>query len=124
MLLNAFSLNMLPSGGATIAIRPATLAEAKEAAADSAVGHADTAAVFAAVLGVPIATARRTVTLAEGDAVVVGQYRGPRLPEGATALPDGATIEWLHVEVMIAERVRYYPTDSEFEHQRVLEYHS
>ena len=124
MLLNAFSLNMLPSGGATIDVRPATLAEARAAAADSAVGHADTAALFAAVLGVPVACERRTITLSEGDSVVVGQYRGPRLPEGATALPDGATIEWLHLEVLIPERIRYYRSDSEFEYQRVLEYHS
>jgi hypothetical protein len=29
-----------------------------------------------------------------GEGVLVAQYRGPRLPEGATELPEGATIEW------------------------------
>lgn len=73
--------------------------ESREAARSSAVGHELTAAVFSAVLGVPVACRRETVCLPYGARVVVGQYRGPRLPEGATSLPEGATIEWLHVEV-------------------------
>ena len=28
------------------------------------------------------------------ELVLVGQYDGPRLPEGATELPEGATLEW------------------------------
>ena len=60
----------------------------------SAVGHADTAAVFAAVLGRPVAVNRATIKLAPGQCLLVGQYIGPRLPEGATTLPEGATIEW------------------------------
>lgn len=99
MLLNAFSLNMLSNSTASIWVRPATVDEARAAAADSAVGHADTAAVFSDVLGVDVACARRTVTLAAGQSAVVGQYRGPRLPEGATSLPAGATIEWLLISV-------------------------
>lgn len=61
-----------------------------------AIGHADTAAVVAADLGVPVDRlhARVSVTLRDGDSMWVAQYRGPRLPEGATSLPDGATIEW------------------------------
>jgi hypothetical protein len=98
MLLNAFSLNMCPAT-CRVYVRPASLDEARAAANDSAVGHADTAAVFAAVLGVPVAFARRSVTLSPGDSAVVGQYKGPRLPEGATSLPEGATIEWLHVSL-------------------------
>lgn len=60
----------------------------------SAVGHADTAAVFAAVLGRPVAVNRATIKLEKGHCLLVGQYIGPRLPEGATTLPEGATIEW------------------------------
>lgn len=30
----------------------------------------------------------------ESDRLIFGQYIGPRLPEGVTALPEGATIEW------------------------------
>lgn len=101
-LLNAFSLNMLPSATpCTINVQPVELTEARSlaASATSAVGHADTAAVFASVLGVPVPCARVSVALKAGDTALVGQYRGPRLPEGATNLPAGATIEWVVVTV-------------------------
>lgn len=77
------------------------LAQAKELAVDvpSAVGHTDTAAVFTTVLGLPVSTARVTVQLVAGDQVLVGQYSGPRLPEGATQLPEGATIKWVLVSI-------------------------
>jgi hypothetical protein len=39
------------------------------------------------------------VSLVPGDRVLVGQYSGTRLPEGATTLPEGATIRWLVVSV-------------------------
>lgn len=68
----------------------------------SIVGHQDTAAVMSAELGLAIQPNRVSVQLAPGDQVVVGQYSGPRLPEGATTLPDGATIRWLSVEVQPA----------------------
>jgi hypothetical protein len=62
---------------------------------ESAVGHADTAAVFSNELGLPILANRVSVKLTDPSTrALVGQYVGPRLPEGATRLPDGATIEW------------------------------
>lgn len=99
-LLNAFSLNML-NGNADIHVRQVSLASAQNLASDctSAVGHADTAAVFSDVLGVPVPCNRVSVSLKEGDVALVGQYSGPRLPEGATSLPEGATIKWLVVAV-------------------------
>lgn len=99
-LLNAFSLNML-TGNADISVRQVSLDVARNLAqvATSAVGHADTAAVFADVLGVPVPCNRASVTLGDGEAALVGQYSGPRLPEGATTLPEGATIKWLVVGV-------------------------
>lgn len=60
----------------------------------SVVGHANTAAILGQALGVDLATNRVSVKLAAGDTLLVGQYIGPRLPEGATELPEGATIEW------------------------------
>ena len=39
------------------------------------------------------------VALKEGDVALVGQYSGPRLPEGATTLLEGATIKWMVVVV-------------------------
>ena len=99
-LLNAFSLNMLV-GNADIVVRKVSesVAASLAPACVSAVGHADTAAVFSSVLGVEIPCNRATVALKEGDLALVGQYSGPRLPEGATTLPEGAAIKWLIVRV-------------------------
>ena len=99
-ILNAFSLNMIV-GNADIVVREVSRAVAASLASGcvSAVGHADTAAVFSSVLGVEIPCNRVTVALKDGDLALVGQYSGPRLPEGATSLPEGATIKWLVVRV-------------------------
>ena len=99
-ILNAFSLNMIV-GNADIVVREVSESVAARFAADcvSAVGHADTAAVFSSVLGVEIPCNRVTVALKDGDVALVGQYSGPRLPEGATSLPEGAAIKWLVVGV-------------------------
>ena len=99
-LLNAFSLNML-GGNADIIVREVTqrVAASLATSCTSAVGHADTAAVFSSVLGVAVPCNRATVALKEGDVALVGQYSGPRLPEGATSLPEGAAIKWMVVGV-------------------------
>ena len=99
-LLNAFSLNML-SANADVHVREVSLDTARNLAkvCTSAVGHADTAAVFADVLGVPVPCNRVSVTLDHCATALVGQYSGPRLPEGATTLPEGATIKWMIVGV-------------------------
>ena len=72
------------------------LAEWSQAGAEieSVVGHADTAAVFSAVLVRPVAVNRVSVQLDHDVLLLIGQYIGPRLPEGATTLPEGARIEW------------------------------
>ena len=99
-ILNAFSLNMIV-GDADVSVREVSRAMAASLAANctSAVGHADTAAVFSSVLGVTVPCNRATVALKDGDLALVGQYSGPRLAEGATSLPEGATIKWLVVAV-------------------------
>ena len=101
MILNAFSANMLSSFSCAVVFREITLAEAREMARGriSAVGHADTAAVFSAQLGGTVPMNRATVSLEVGDVALLGQYSGPRLPEGATSLPEGATIRWMEVRV-------------------------
>lgn len=60
----------------------------------SAVGHADTAGLFSSLLGVEVPPNRISLRLADGDVLLVGQYNGPRLSEGCTTLPEGATIRW------------------------------
>ena len=105
-ILNAFSLNMI-EGNVDLVIQEITkdVAQRLASGAVSAVGHADTAAVFSAVLGVEIPANRATVALKEGDVALVGQYVGPRLPEGATTLPEGAQIKWVVVGVRRPRRL-------------------
>jgi hypothetical protein len=95
ILANAFSLNMVPSDftEGELFIRRISLEEAQEILGFgfvSAVGHADTARVLSALLEVDVPVARVNVTLEPGGKILVAQYRGPRLPEGASRLPEGA----------------------------------
>jgi hypothetical protein len=115
-LLNAFSLNMLSEDVrqqmTNVTITPCNVQDAAyklRYAAQSgqsivnAIGHADTAAIVAQELAdneyhAPQAE-RASVTLSYGDRAIVAQYVGPRLPEGATTLPEGARIEWFALEI-------------------------
>lgn len=104
-VVNAFSLNMLPSNLETFLIkgRRLTIKEAtnllEKNSFISYVGHADIANVISNQLGKEIVYNRQTLTITKGDSVLVCQYRGPRLPEGATTLPQGAVIEYYLVEI-------------------------
>lgn len=89
-LTNAFSLQMLEEFPAIVRI--SEVSELPEGL-ESAVGHADTAAV----LGVPCN--RVNVRLKKGDTVFVAQLQGGRLPEGSTTLPEGFTFRFLKVEI-------------------------
>ena len=106
IIANAFSLNMLPLevGITELQIRPTSPDVIRQEIAEassftSIVGHADTAAVFSDILGLDVPCNRATFQLEEGDALFVGQYKGPRLPEGATSLPEGAKVEWAMVTI-------------------------
>lgn len=121
---NALSLAMLPSWFAdpqhpeyepgfrlnirvtAVADPAAELRRLEEAGyrVESCVGHADTARVFSGILGRNVQPNRCNVTLdtCQEDVLLVGQYRGPRLPEGATQLPEGASISWFLVELIEA----------------------
>ena len=108
-LLNAFSANMLADFPISVTFTEISAAAARlilvgfEADGDSwesAVGHPDTARVFESVLqDVLVPCNRVSLTLQAGDFAILGQYSGPRLPEGATSLPEGAEIKWLLVQV-------------------------
>ena len=104
IITNAFSLNML--GGAQHAKVEITQISTTYAAemlrtdgVESAIGHTDTASVVSSHLGLEVPAVRSTVTLPPGSTVIVAQYSGPRLPEGATTLPEGASIIYYLVEV-------------------------
>lgn len=93
IVCNAFSLQMVDRDDwFNIRIVPIGKPSAERLqAAQSAVGHADTAAV----LGVECN--RTNVKLTRDDSLLVAQLMGGRLPEGATTLPEGFSISWARV---------------------------
>lgn len=74
-------------------------AEQRHGNAVSAVGHADTATLFSAILGRPVEFNRISAKLDESAELLVGQLVGTRPPEGCTTLPEDATIRWLSVAI-------------------------
>jgi hypothetical protein len=107
---NAFSLNMLadlgppPHSAAYIEATALSMGEVRlwirENEPRSCIGHEPTAAIVSDLLGEPIAMVRETVKLCSGDRILVAQYSGPRLPEGATVLPVDASIQWVLVRIV------------------------
>lgn len=104
-LANSFSLNMLREGAVLFFQRCEEkdilywMKEKSGRTIKSIVGHEDTARLFSRILGIPVKYNRESVMLDVGDELFVGQYRGPRLPEGTTELPVGSKIEWWHITV-------------------------
>lgn len=64
----------------------------------SFVGHQETANILSKMLGWKILMNRKSFHIEEGETIVVAQYVGERLPEGATTLPEGATIRFFLVK--------------------------
>jgi hypothetical protein len=101
---NAISLSMLSRHTVTLRCDPITPERASSLLRDaqewsSCVGHEDTARIYSQILAVDVPARRVSVSLEAWDMLLVGQYSGPRLPEGATTLPPGATIQWWLVVV-------------------------
>lgn len=94
-IANAFSLQMLADSQATLIVTEISEADfkASTAAAVSAVGHPDTAAVLG------VACNRMNVKLYPGDTLYVAQLTGGRLPEGATTLPEGFAFKYYRVAI-------------------------
>jgi ferredoxin-fold anticodon binding domain-containing protein len=65
----------------------------------SIVGHDDTATLLSELLGVPIIKNRVSTSIKVGDCILVCQYNGERLAEGAKTLPPNATIRYFLVSV-------------------------
>lgn len=105
-LANAFSIQMLPEelqAGIDVHIWPLSVESVKEFKRDgiefeSAIGHADTAAVVSSILDQEIKAQRINLKLQSGDTLVVAQLMGGRLPEGSTTLPDGFSIKFFGVK--------------------------
>lgn len=64
---------------------------------ECAIGHEDTAKVVGGVLGRNLIANRANIEINDDIFVYVAQYRGPRLPEGATKLPEGAELKFYRV---------------------------
>jgi len=99
VIVNAFSLNMLDPEIVSIdpqieAIPVYKVQELLAGGFTSYIGYRDLANIVSQELGIDVPYNRAHLTW-KGDAVlIVTQYRGPRLPEGATELPQGAKIEY------------------------------
>ena len=96
---NAFSLNMLTVDDFSLVRIKKVSASEIPADVTSVIGHPDTASVVSNILGFETPYNRVSLTLESDDVLYVAQYKGPRLPEGATELPEGATIEFLEVSM-------------------------
>jgi hypothetical protein len=97
---NVFTIAMAPDGG-RLEYRQVTVDEARsllqETEINQAVGHEQTVTMANAQIGADLLQFNRvSVRLEDGDDLVLCQYVGPRLPEGATTLPEGAEIRWYH----------------------------
>lgn len=106
-ILNAFSLNMLEKEYNQVQCAPILSEEAgsvvqntlyKGETIENCIGHADLAEVVRGNIGIGGAE-RKSVTMVKGDTAIVAQYTGPRLPEGAVSLPEGASITYWFVSV-------------------------
>lgn len=103
---NAFSLSMLSSLPAQVRVEELSIEDVREllsteAAVENVIGHPDTDALVRSLLALPSLppAERKSIQLGNEDVLIVAQYVGPRLPEGATSLPEGAEIKWLKVKV-------------------------
>ncbi len=105
-IANAFSLQMLDTtkrADYRLSIIPLLPDYAARMAAEtpftSAIGHNDTAAVVSTMLGVDVPQNRINIALQDEDILLVAQIIGGRLPEGATALPDGVEIHFVIIRI-------------------------
>lgn len=97
-LLNAFSIQMLPSFPATVTFTELDREQVGDLRdLESAIGHAD----LARILDVPMN--RVPTKLAAGESAIIAQFMGGRLPEGASELPPGFSIRWFRVDVLDLE---------------------
>ena len=100
LISNAFSLNMLMSMTSTIQTEELTIPQTVEALGngfESAMGHSTE--LVSSILGMDIPQNRTSNKIDNGESVIVAQYVGPRLPEGAVELPEGASLKFIKVTV-------------------------
>jgi len=99
-LVNSFSLNMLEQLPCNLRIEEVFEATkiVKCVKVENCIGHADTDRIVRRILGNCIPPGKReTIQVALNETVLLAQYIGQRLPEGATELPEGAEIRFFAV---------------------------
>lgn len=101
-VLNGFPMGAMPEEAEIISYE-VKLEKAKKLVVsnwyESYVGHADTASILTQMLGVPIEFNRCSAVFEIGDIILTCAYTGPRLPEGATSLPEGAKFRFFISEI-------------------------
>lgn len=106
-IMNAFSIQMildLIGDDNRVITEFESLTKEKAAAllegeVDSFIGHKETADIVSKMLGMEIPFQRRFAKLVPGEAAIIAQVKGGRLPEGATTLPEGMEIVFILVMV-------------------------
>lgn len=94
---NVFTFGFLANKNVDIKSRQITWKEFDQALQGEFVnymGHEDVARM------VGLEQNRISISVKSGDVIYLAQYDGPRLEEGATVLPQGATLVPLKVEVL------------------------
>ena len=99
VLTNAFSLQMLTNTSATITVEEVQPTKELLQECDNSLGHKDICDLLNGMFGTSLVPNRKSDRLSDGDSVLVAQYTGGRLPEGAISLPEGASLKFLKVTV-------------------------
>ena len=101
-LLNALPITAVPKN-CVIKKYELTLSHVKEIfknePCESFIGHSDTANILTGMLNTPVKQNRESAIINYDETFIIAAYVGPRLPEGAIALPKGASIEFYSIEV-------------------------
>lgn len=99
LLTNAFSLQMIAGlDQSYVMIEKVTPSDVPEDVV-SAIGHADCTNICSTILNRKVEVNRSSQRLTYGDVVYVAQFVGGRLPEGATSLPEGVTLQFFKVSI-------------------------
>jgi len=97
-IANAFALSMLPTYTTNVEVREVNALPTEGYV--SIIGHDSLIPILEGITGHTYPVKRISVKLTDTDTLYVAQYTGPRLPEGATELPEGASLVFLRVRVI------------------------
>lgn len=103
ILVNAFSVNMLNGDNQAVDFCPISGEEARNLLVHgfkSFIGHDSTASILSHTLGLDVEFNRQSYRFMPRDTVVLAQYTGPRLPDHAIQIPEGAKIFFWKICIM------------------------